>query len=87
MERVSRNSARRLHTLSKKTKSLTRRLQPEEITQEYDAVIQDQLDKAIIENENSKTPHPGPGKTHLPHHPMIRRDRDNKTQGGVGCIS
>ena len=87
MERVSRNSARRLHTLSKKTKSLTRRLQPEEITQEYDAVIQDQLDKGIIENENSKTSHPGPGKTHLPHHPMIRRDRDNKTQGGVGCIS
>ena len=62
----------------RRLKSLTRRLQSEEITQEYDAVIQDQLDKGIIEKvESSKTSHPGPGKTHyLPHHPVIQRDKE-----------
>ena len=64
----------------RRLKSLTRRLQSEDITQEYDAVIQDQLDKGIIEKvESSKTSHPGPGKTHyLPHHPVIRRDKETK---------
>ena len=62
----------------RRLKSLTRRLQSEEITQEYDAVIQDQLDKGIIEKvESSETSHLGPGKTHyLPHHPVIRRDKE-----------
>ena len=62
----------------RRLKSLTRRLQSEEITQEYDAVIQDQLDKGVIEKvESNKTSHPGPGKTHyLPHHPVIRRDKE-----------
>ena len=62
----------------RRLKSLTQRLQSEEITQEHDAVIQDQLDKGIIEKvENSEKPHPGPGKTHyLPHHPVIRRDKE-----------
>ena len=32
----------------RRLKSLTQRLQPEEITWEYDVVIQDQLDKGII---------------------------------------
>ena len=62
----------------RRLKSLTRRLQSEEIPQEYDAVIQDQLDKGIIEKvESSKTCQPGPGKTHyLPHQPVIRRDKE-----------
>ena len=66
--------------------SLTRRLQSEEIMQEHDAVIQDQLDKGIIEKvENSETPHPGPGKTHyLPHHPVIRRIKET-TKLRVWC--
>ena len=52
----------------RRLKSLTRRLQSEEITQEYDAVIQDQLDKEIIKKvENSKTSHPGPGKRIISH--------------------
>ena len=58
--------------------SLTRRPQSEEITQEYDAVIQDQLDKGIVVKvENSETSHPGPGRTHyLPHHSVIRRGKE-----------
>ena len=62
----------------RRLKSLMGRLQSEEITQEYDAVIQDQLDKGIIEKvESSKTSHPEPGKTHyLPYHPVIRRDKE-----------
>ena len=78
MERVSCNSARQLHTLSKKTEVSHARLQSEEITQEYDAAIQDQLDKGIIEKvESSKTSHRGPGKTHyLPHHLVICIDKE-----------
>ena len=67
----------------RRLKSLTRRLQSEEITQQYDAVIQDQFDKGIIEKvENSETSHPGLGKTHyLPHHPVIRRDKETTKLG------
>ena len=62
----------------RRLKSLTRRLQSEEIKQEYNAVIQDQPDKGIIEKvESSKTTHPGPAKTHyLPQHPVIRSDKE-----------
>ena len=44
--------------------------------QEYDTVIQDQVVKGVIKKvDNSQTSHPG--KTHyLPHHPVIRRDKE-----------
>ena len=57
-------------------RSLLRRLrQTPGILKEYDNIIQQQLQKGIV--EIVKNPHTDPGRVHyLPHHAVIRRDKE-----------
>ena len=55
---------------------LVRRMKAEGLIKEYDTVIRDQLQRGIIEKVDQNQTAPNNRLQYLPHHPVVRRDKD-----------